>query len=217
MKSLRVAWTVGASSPRALLSTAATASWTAAVKKYTPTTARSLTGCSGFSTSRSTRPVPSTSATPKARGSATLCTTSWAAGRRARNSAAMSSTPSESRLSPRYMTKSSSPRNSREMATQCASPRGASCGMYVSRTPNSEPSPRYWLILSGRSPTTTPISRTPRPRNCSMTCSRTGLLASGISCLGIEWLNGRSRSPMPPDNTSAFTGDSLSKRGVTAS
>ena len=39
------------------------------------------------------------------------------------------------------MTKSSSPRKSRAIRTQCASPSGASCGMYVISTPKREPSP----------------------------------------------------------------------------
>jgi hypothetical protein len=30
------------------------------------------------------------------------------------------------------------------------------------------------------------------------------LLAIGRSCLGIEWLNGRSREPVPPDSTRPF-------------
>ena len=40
-----------------------------------------------------------------------------------------SAMPWRRRLSPRYITKSSSPRKSRAMSTQWASPSGASCGM----------------------------------------------------------------------------------------
>ena len=62
-------------------------------------------------------------------------------------------------LSPRYITKSSSPRKSRAMSTQCARPSGASCGMYVTATPQREPSPTAARISSAVSPTMIPISR----------------------------------------------------------
>ena len=52
-------------------------------------------------------------------------------------------------LSPRYITKSSSPRNSRAISTQCARPSGSSCGMNVIEAPNWEPSGQSLLINGG--------------------------------------------------------------------
>ncbi len=49
--------------------------------------------------------------------------------------------PPCSRLSPRYMTNGSSPRNGSAVSTACARPDGASCSTYVICTPNREPSP----------------------------------------------------------------------------
>src|SRR5690242_21073934 len=48
--------------------------------------------------------------------------------------------PPRSTLFP-YTTLFRSARNSREISTQSARPRGSSCGIYVSSTPNWEPSP----------------------------------------------------------------------------
>ena len=78
-------------------------------------------------------------------GSAPTRTPSVGAGPVRARSASKASTnslsPCCSMLSPRYITKSSSPRKSRAMSTQCARPSGASCGMYVTSTPQREPSP----------------------------------------------------------------------------
>ncbi|GAA3036006.1 hypothetical protein GCM10020000_11940 [Streptomyces olivoverticillatus] len=66
-------------------------------------------------------------------------------------------------------------------------------------------------LLYPRSPTTTPTSVTPKEPTDARTCSSTGLLAIGMSCFGIEWVNGRRRVPDPPDNTRAFMEDPLSR------
>jgi hypothetical protein len=107
----------------------ATASWMAGVNMYTPTRARSLFGCWGFSSSPTTLPLSSSSATPNARGSVTRVSMICASGRVARNSSVSWVMPPTMKLSPRYMTKSSSPRKSRATSTACASPSGWSCLM----------------------------------------------------------------------------------------
>ena len=117
------------SSPRPDGVSAATASCTAGVNRYTPTSARSLLGCSGFSSKPTSTPAPSSSATPNCRGSATEVSMIWASGLAARNSSTSAVIPPTMKLSPRYMTKSSSPRNSLATRTACASPNGAACRM----------------------------------------------------------------------------------------
>ena len=77
-------------------------------------------------------------AIPKRCGSGTCLSRIWAAGgsapaRAVSNAATNAARSCSSRLSPRYMTKSSSPRKSRAISTQWARPSGASCGMYVMR------------------------------------------------------------------------------------
>ena len=94
----------------------------------------------GFSSRRTTEPSSSSSATPNRCGSGTALSRIWApgAGRRlvqgegqgrAGRSASKRATKSlrlcSSRLSPRYMTKSSEPRKSRAIRTAWARPRGA--------------------------------------------------------------------------------------------
>src|SRR5690348_12612648 len=123
------------SSPRAdgaMASAAAKMCWS---KQYTPTSARSLGGCFGFSTSRRTRGSPdispfvalaalpdSSSATPNSPGFSTGVS-------RMRQLSAQSGVPkvrtigasgSPIRLSPRNMMKRSSPRNARAVSTACA-------------------------------------------------------------------------------------------------
>ncbi len=47
------------------------------------------------------------------------------------------------------------------MSTQCARPSGASCGMYVTSTPQRDPSSTAARISSAVSPTMMPISLMP--------------------------------------------------------
>ena len=68
------------SSPRHDGASPATASCTAGVNRYTPTSARSLFGCCGFSSRPTSWPAPSSSATPNCRGSATEVSMMWASG-----------------------------------------------------------------------------------------------------------------------------------------
>ncbi len=75
-----MAWVIS-NSPRPEGRMARTASWIAGVKRYTPTSARSLLGCSGFSSRPITWPSASSSATPKERGSGTWVSRIWASGR----------------------------------------------------------------------------------------------------------------------------------------
>ncbi len=82
---------------------------TAGVKRYTPTSARSLRGSAGFSTSRTTRPS-SSSAMPYDLGSATCCRRMSASGALCSKSRTNGAMPSLRRLSPRYMTNGLSPR-----------------------------------------------------------------------------------------------------------
>ena len=56
--------------------------------------------------------------------------------------------PPCSRLSPRYMTNGSLPRNGSAVRTACARPAGSSWTMYVISTPNREPSPAAARISS---------------------------------------------------------------------
>src|SRR6185437_6078030 len=112
------------SSPRPDGARPATASCTAGVNRYTPTRARSLLGRCGFSSRPISWPAPSSSATPNCRGSSTAVSMIWASGLDARNSSTSPVMPPTMKLSPRYITKSSSPRNSLATRTACASPRG---------------------------------------------------------------------------------------------
>ena len=102
---------------------------------------------SGFSTSRTTFPSLS-SATPYCSGSGTGVSRIIASGRSSRNAVTRSPIPPWSRLSPRYITNGDSPRNGSAVSTAWASPSGASCGMYVIRTPNFDPSPAASRISS---------------------------------------------------------------------
>ena len=82
----------------------------------------------------------SSSAMPKRCGSGTcfsrICADGRLGRRRAASNAATNAARScSSRLSPRYITKSSSPRKSLAISTQCASPSGASWGMKVISAP----------------------------------------------------------------------------------
>jgi hypothetical protein len=76
----------------------------------------------GFSASRTTRLAASSLATPNARGSATWVSMVCASGRTTENSATRFSIPPTTKLSPRYITKSSSPRNSRRTALAYSQP-----------------------------------------------------------------------------------------------
>ena len=100
----------------------------AGLNRYTPTSARSLFGSFGFSMSRTTRPF-SSSATPNICGSGTCASRICAAGRSRWNSSTNGAMPLLSRLSPRYITNGSWPRNPSLMSTACARPRGASWAM----------------------------------------------------------------------------------------
>jgi hypothetical protein len=66
------------------------------------------------------------------------------------------------------MTKGSPPMNGSLIFTACASPRGASCSMYSTRTPNRDPSPTAARISACVSPTTIPMSRMPAAAIASM-------------------------------------------------
>ncbi len=76
--------------------------------------------------------------------------------------------PSRTRLSPRYITKGSSPRNGRAISTAWASPSGSACGMYVIDAPNRLPSPTAASTSAPVSPVTMPISVTPAATTASM-------------------------------------------------
>ena len=108
-----------------------------------------------------TCPAPSSSATPNCRGSVTAVSKMCASGRDARNSSTTPAIPPTMKLSPRYITKSSSPRNSRATSTACASPSGAACRIYVTASPNAPPSPTAARIAAAVSPTTIPTSVMP--------------------------------------------------------
>ncbi len=101
------------SSPRAEGSIARAASWIPAVNMYTPTSARSVAGSAGFSTSLTTRPTApgstrlnrsASSATPKFSGSGTGVSRISASGSCSRKASTRSEIPPCSRLSPRYIT-----------------------------------------------------------------------------------------------------------------
>ena len=94
-------------------------------------------------------------------GSATFCRRMSASGSFCSNARTNGAMPSLSRLSPRYMTNGSSPRNASLMSTACASPSGASCGRYVTASPNRLPSPTAASISARVSPTTMPTSSIP--------------------------------------------------------
>jgi hypothetical protein len=144
-----------------------TESNTAGENMYTPTSARSLFGVLGFSTRLTTRPLTS-SATPNICGSGTRVNRICAAGASRVNSSTKAVIPLFSRLSPRYMTNESRPMKGSLIRTAWASPRGASCGMYVTRTPQAEPSPTAARISASVSPTTIPISLMPAATSDSM-------------------------------------------------
>ena len=131
----------------------ATASWIVGSNRYTPTSARSDGGSAGFSTRRTTWPSASSVGDAEPVRIGHLLQQDLGRRRRRRRSRAASNADTNaarscsSRLSPRYITKSSSPRNSRAISTQWARPSGASCGMYVidARTASrrrARPSPR---------------------------------------------------------------------------
>ncbi|PKW11650.1 hypothetical protein SAMN05428944_1129 [Streptomyces sp. 1222.5] len=63
--------------------------------------------------------------------------------------------------SPRYLTKSSSPRKSRAISTAWAGPRGRSWGLQVTSRPNFDPSPTACPISAAVSPTIIPTSVIP--------------------------------------------------------
>lgn len=90
------------------------------------------------------------------------------------------------------------------MTTQCASPRGSSCGIYVMSSPNWEPSSTTLRICFPGALTISPTSVMPASRNVSKQWNSTGLFATGMSCFGILWVSGRSLLPIPPASTSAF-------------
>ena len=96
--------------------------------RYTPTSARSLRGSVGFSTSRAVSVAVELGDAVGVRIGDLLqqdeCVRTVSS--KARTNGVM---PSLRRLSPRYMTNGSSPRNSSAMSTACANPSGASCGM----------------------------------------------------------------------------------------
>src|SRR3989304_5965453 len=107
-------------------------------------------------------------------------------------------------LSPKNITKRSSPRKSRLIFTACASPSGASCGMKAMLTPQRPPSPTAARISGPVSPVTMPMWVMPASRMASMTRKSTGLLATGISCLALVNVSGYRRVPLPPLRMRAF-------------
>ncbi len=123
-----MAWVIS-SSPRQEGSMRGRPRGSAGVKRYTPTRARSLLGCFGFSSRLTTRPlVVELGDTERASGRGPGSAGSAASGRSARNSSTRPVMPPTMKLSPRYITKSSSPRKSRAMRTAWARPSGCVLG-----------------------------------------------------------------------------------------
>ena len=124
------------SSPRDEGSMAATPRGSAS-NRYTPTSARSDGGSPASRRGGRRGPSPSSSATPNRCGSGPRLRRIWATGAagspssvgpapppgQPRSARRTRCTPCLIRLSPRYMTKSSSPRNSQAISTQWARPR----------------------------------------------------------------------------------------------
>ena len=81
--------------------------------------------------------------------------------RAAANESSRGCSPCSSMLSPRYMTKSSWPRNSRATRTQWANPNGSGWWIQVTVAPNREPSPTAAITSSAVSPTMIPMSVIP--------------------------------------------------------
>src|SRR5262245_36292048 len=157
----------------------------------------------GFSTSL-VMWSPSSTATPNRSGSGTLARKICADGRWRSTCSTNDFSPSSRTLSPRYMTNGSSPTNSSAVSTAWARPSGADCGMYVTRSPQVEPSPTASRTSSAVCPTTMPTSSIPASAMARSAWNRIGVLAIGMSCLALVWVMGRSRDPSPPERTSAF-------------
>ena len=127
--------------PRATARSPRTASWIVRVEQVDADQREVATADrSGFSTRRTTSPSRVELGDAEAlrvgdvgeqdlRAAARSVSSRLAAARSASNASTNAARSCCSRLSPRYMTKSSSPRKSRAISTQWARPSGASCGM----------------------------------------------------------------------------------------